>query len=180
LSAPTAILKLPGRPLSTRFSLWRKSPADIGILLREASAAGCGNFCYADHEVASAVRFYIGEHYNDNFSLGDLGSKFFIPKSYMGEFFKKYSGDTVVKFTQKVRLYNSCRMLEYSKLSIKQIAEETGFNNLNYYYNSFKGYLNAMPKQFRDQYSGHGDHFRPDFYLPMGPKKSETAALGQG
>jgi two-component system response regulator YesN len=160
-------------------SLWHKSPVDIGILLREASAAGCGNFCYADHGVATAVPFYIGEHYTDNFSLEDLGSKFFIPKSYMGEFFKRYSGDTVVNFTQKVRLYNSCRMLEYSELPIKQIAEETGFNNLNYYYNSFKGYLNVTPKQFRDQYIGHSSHFRPDFYLPVGPKTSETAALDQ-
>jgi two-component system response regulator YesN len=145
------------------FSLWHEDSGELAAMLREASAAGCGGFSYSDHPVVSAIQYYIAQHYRESLSLEDLASRFNISGSYLGELFKKHSADTVINFVKSVRLENACRLLEYSSQSLKEIVDETGFNDAGYFNRSFRQRFGQSPIRFRS--SRANDHFRPDFHL---------------
>ncbi|GHV53154.1 hypothetical protein AGMMS49579_11460 [Spirochaetia bacterium] len=147
------------------FSLWHEDKGELAAMLREASAAGCGGFSYSDHPVVSAIQYYIAQHYRESLSLEDLASRFNVSGSYLGELFKKHSAGTVINFVKSVRLENACRLLEYSSQSLKEIADETGFNDAGYFNRSFRQRFGQSPIRFRSRYANGNAHYRPDFHL---------------
>ncbi|MDR0554660.1 MAG: response regulator [Treponema sp.] len=136
----------------------------LPLMLDEASASGCGNFSYSDHPVVSAVQYYIAVNYGESLAVEDLASRFNVSGSYLGELFKKHSGLTVMNFANQVRMENAGRLLEYTALSVKEIADKTGFSDSSYFDRSFRRRFGMSPLAFRSAYSG-GVHFRPNFYL---------------
>jgi two-component system response regulator YesN len=133
-------------------------------MLREAQAAGCGNFSFAAHQGVSDIQYHIALHFREPFSLGDLASRFAVSENYLGELFKKHGKDTVVNFTRKLRLYNACRLLEHSDMPPKEVSGECGFSDAGYFGRVFRKHFGITPALFRARYYG-GNHFRPDFSL---------------
>ncbi|MDR1447129.1 MAG: response regulator [Treponema sp.] len=144
---------------------WHEGSGELESMLMEASVAGCGNFVYTENPAVSAIQFFIGKNHKENFSLEELASRFSVSKSYIGELFKKYTGKTIVRFTGMVRLENACRLLEYTEKPVKEIADETGFNDISYFCRSFRQHFGITPFAFREYRLNKG-HFRPDFSLP--------------
>ncbi|MDR1655587.1 MAG: response regulator [Treponema sp.] len=144
---------------------WHEGSGELELMLMEASAAGCGNFVYTENQAVSAIQFFIGKNYKENFSLAELASRFSISKSYIGELFKKYAGETIVRFTGMVRLKNACRLLEHLEKPVKEIADETGFNDISYFCRSFRRRFGITPFRFRERRLDEG-RSRPDFSLP--------------
>jgi two-component system response regulator YesN len=147
---------------------WHEGSGELMSMLMEASAAGCGNFAYTENPAVSAIQFFIGKNYKEDFSLGELASRFSVSKSYIGELFKKYAGETIVRFTRMVRLENARRLLGHRGKPVKEIADETGFNDISYFCRSFRQYFGITPFAFREHRLDEG-HSRPDFSLPEFP-----------
>jgi two-component system response regulator YesN len=147
------------------FSRWHEGAA-LKEMLNEASVAGCGSFTYAEHPAVSEIQYYIGIHYGDTFSLEDLALHFSISKTYLGELFKKHTGDTVVNFTRTVRLENARRLIAYSDLPFKEIADECGFSDSSYFGRSFRQLFGITPARYHVRCVGGLEHCRPDFRLP--------------
>ena len=146
---------------------WSRRHEGCGALLemlREAQAAGRGNFSFAAHQAVSDIQYHIALHFREPFSLEDLASRFAVSENYLGELFKKHSKDRVVNFTRKLRLYNACRLLEYSDMSPKEVSDECGFSDAGYFGRVFRKHFGITPALFRAAYRG-GNHFRPDFSL---------------
>jgi two-component system response regulator YesN len=148
-------------------SRWHEHPRDLIQMLREASAAGCGAFSYVEHPIVSAIQFHIGYSPDADISIKTISELFFISENYLGELFKKHAGETLIDFTKKVRLFNACRLLEYSDLVLKNIAYRTGFTDYGYFGHCFKIFSSLMPKVFRTRYRNSGESFRPDFFLSI-------------
>jgi two-component system response regulator YesN len=147
------------------FSRWHEGGV-LKEMLSEASAAGCGGFTYADHPAVSKIQYYIGIHYRDTFSLEDLALHFSISKTYLGELFKKHTGDTVVNFTRTVRLENARRLITYNDLPFKEIADECGFSDPSYFGRNFRQLFGITPAQYHARCAGGLECCRPDFWLP--------------
>ncbi|MDR2103148.1 MAG: response regulator [Treponema sp.] len=139
---------------------------DLVLMFREASSAGCGGFRYAADPKVSSIQFYLGTNYGENYSLGSLASRFYVSENYLGELFKKHTGNTLTFFIHEVKLQNACRLLEYSDLAPKEIAECTGFNDLSYFGRIFKSRFGITAAAFRNRYGGTKEHYRDNFFLP--------------
>ncbi|MDR2303495.1 MAG: response regulator [Treponema sp.] len=169
----TAIAKPDGTRGEFFQGRWHEGSGELESMLMEASAAGCGNFVYTENPAVSAIQFFIGENYFENFSLEELASRFSVSKSYIGELFKKYAGETIVRFTGMVRLENACRLLEYTEKPVKEIADKTGFNDISYFCRSFRRRFGITPFAFRERRLDEG-HSRPDFSLPEFSAEART------
>jgi two-component system response regulator YesN len=133
-------------------------------MLREASVSGCGGFAWVNHPAVSEIQYYIARRYMDNFSLGDLAARFSISENYLGELFKKHTGDTMVNFIRSVRMENAARLLKYTDKPLKEAAWECGFPEISYFGRSFKSHFGIAPAQFR--HGSNAKYRRPNFYIP--------------
>jgi two-component system response regulator YesN len=132
-------------------SRWHKNRKDLSAMFQEAEAAGNGQFSYVNHPLAADIQFYIGVNFGKSISLRSIAKDFLLSESYLCELFKKHSGETTIKFLNKVRLHNARRLLEYSDLSIKDVYQRTGFSDYSYFDRSFKRIFGINPEALRSR-----------------------------
>ncbi len=91
---------------------------------------------------------YINYHYSQT-SLEKCAQHFGYNSSYFSSLVKDYTGQTFMQLLQDKRLEASLPLLLHSKESIRDIALEVGFSNLNHYYKLFKTSYGLTPAQYR-------------------------------
>jgi two-component system response regulator YesN len=133
-------------------------------MLREASVSGCGGFTWANNSTISEIQYYVARYYRNSFSLEGLAARFYISENYLGELFKKHTGDTIVNFIRSVRMENAGRFLKYTDTPLKEAAWECGFPDISYFGRNFKNYFGVTPARFRN--IADVKYRRPDFFIP--------------
>jgi two-component system response regulator YesN len=146
-------------------SMWHETHGELASMIWEAAAAGNGQFIYADHPLVASIQFYIGRNYGAEFSLVSLARQFFISESYLCELFKKHAGDTVINFTNKVKLQNARRLLVHTDMPLKEAAQEAGFSDYSYFGRSFKRLFGITPDILRKM-NRSGKRLGPEFPFP--------------
>lgn len=92
---------------------------------------------------------YIRNHYRDSITIDEVANIVHLTPNYFSEYFKKQTGIKFCSYVQKLRLEFSVSLLKLSDLSIKEIADQSGFNSAAYFSNAFKDYFGISPEQFR-------------------------------
>ena len=77
--------------------------------------------------------------------LNTLCERFFISKSQLCKFFKKYTGITVWDYITIKRLTNAQKMIK-SGLSPTKINSQCGYSDYSVFYREYKKYFNRSPK----------------------------------
>ncbi|MGM8140296.1 AraC family transcriptional regulator [Enterococcus italicus] len=95
------------------------------------------------------IKEYIDLHYTEKLSLSTLANQFFINKYYLARQFKQYYGFTVNDYVLEKRITHAKHLLRFTEKSIKNIAEECGFPDTNYFSRVFKSIEKISPKDFR-------------------------------
>jgi AraC-like DNA-binding protein len=63
--------------------------------------------------------------------------------------FKQISGNTFIEYKQKSQINKACWYLEQTLMTIDQIADEVGVDDLSYFYRLFKRQTGQTPTQYR-------------------------------
>jgi transcriptional regulator GlxA family with amidase domain len=63
--------------------------------------------------------------------------------------FKRWTGETPMRFVQQVRVREACRLLAETDSSIDEIASQTGFPDRFYFSRVFKRHTNHSPAAYR-------------------------------
>ena len=96
------------------------------------------------------VREKISRPENFIIPLGDLLENFFYSRAYVSIAFKKYTGETVVEFRNRLRVKYSVSLLAENSMSINAIAGILGWDNPNNYIIAFKKVYGVTPLQYRN------------------------------
>lgn len=67
-------------------------------------------------------------------------------------YFKTHTRKTYFQFLQELRIGHACKLLAGEKLSISQVAFESGFNNLSHFNRSFKTIMQMKPQAYQKLY----------------------------
>lgn len=67
-------------------------------------------------------------------------------------YFKTHTRKTYFQFLQELRIGHACKLLAGEKLSISQVAFESGFNNLSHFNRSFKSLMQMKPQAYQRLY----------------------------
>ncbi|GBF74897.1 DNA-binding response regulator [Paenibacillus sp. 598K] len=119
-------------------------------------------YCEAMHRVAQdrkhkhklnleEVRAYIELHFAEPLSLEQLARVFFVSKEYLSKLFKQTYGVTVMDYVLQRKMEQAKAWLEQEELSIKTIAEMTGYEDMSYFYRVFKKHYGIAPGEMRKQ-----------------------------
>ena len=95
---------------------------------------------------------YMEENFALNLSLDDLSKKFFISPFYLSKKFKAETGFTINQYLISCRMGEAERLLIFSDAQIKDIAIQCGYENLSYFYSTFKKYTGCTPVEFKEKY----------------------------
>jgi two-component system response regulator YesN len=119
-----------------------KSPVQLMEWLTVKVAAICDNRQWNDNlKHKQAVDFtiqYIYEHYADNITLFDISNKLYISRYYLGQIFRKATGETFNQYLTKVRMTKAKAMILEGKLLVYEIADKVGISNVAYFSTLFK------------------------------------------
>ena len=99
--------------------------------------------------VVAEVIDYIRRNYSRNLTLKGLAEMFYISPLYLGQIFKKDTGESFNDFLARVRIENAVRFLKNTDMKVYEIAEKVGFKEIQYYYKTFKKITGASPTAFR-------------------------------
>lgn len=83
------------------------------------------------------------------FSLTEMANKARLSVPHFSLLFRQLTGYAPVDFLIRQRIRQSCRLLDDTRLSIAQIAAETGFNDPYYFSRCFKRIMGMPPLSYR-------------------------------
>lgn len=92
---------------------------------------------------------HMKENYRSHISLDDIVSGMFLSKNYFRQIFKKTTGISISSYIQELRITEACRLLEETLLSSTEIAEQSGFNDIKFFYSTFKKVTGMTPSEYR-------------------------------
>jgi two-component system, response regulator YesN len=90
----------------------------------------------------------IERNYNDNLTLEMLSDSFNYSSAYLGKLFKKHTRENFNSYLNKIRILKAKEFLLQGK-KVYQVAIQTGFSNVDYFFNKFKKHTGVSPSQFR-------------------------------
>ena len=99
------------------------------------------------------VLIYIEKNFCNPVSLKVIASEFDVTPKYLGQLFKKRTGDNFNNYINKKRITYAVDLLSNTSLTTVDIAGKCGFPNKNYFYTIFRRYQNMSPSEFR--YKNH-------------------------
>lgn len=103
-------------------------------------------------QAVSEAAEWIDGNYMQKITLDGLAERFFISPYYLEKRFKEYTGYSINQYVIDRRMGEAQRMLIFEEKPIKEIALSVGYDNLQYFYATFKKYAGKTPADFRAEY----------------------------
>ena len=99
--------------------------------------------------ISDKIIAYIDKHYAENVTLEYLAEKYNYSESYLSRIFKDETGQSFVKYMQKVRIEQSCRLLANTDKSVYDIMCGVGYRDIKFFTKIFKESIGTTPAEFR-------------------------------
>lgn len=94
---------------------------------------------------------YIEKNYQQELSLEVLGEKFHMNGVYLGQIFKKETGQTFLKYLTNVRIAEAKRLLREENCTVAQTAELVGYRTSQYFSQIFMRNVGMKPQEYKKQ-----------------------------
>lgn len=95
---------------------------------------------------------YMYSHLSEKLTLDKVSSVFFMSKSSLTKYLKESINYTFKELLEDMKFSKSVDLLTYTSLSIKEIANEVGYNDDSHFINSFLQIEKVTPSEFREDY----------------------------
>ncbi|GGE50022.1 AraC-like DNA-binding protein [Pedobacter psychrotolerans] len=102
-----------------------------------------------NYQLTYEFRKLVEEHYLTWNSIGAYASHLGISAKHLTEVVKEETGSTALQIIHEKLLLESQYLLKHTTLSIKECADELGFETASYFSRFFKTHTNRSPNDFR-------------------------------
>lgn len=101
-------------------------------------------------ELLQRIYAVIAESYNDcSFSIQDAADKLELSASYLSQYFKQQTGDTLTSYVAGLRVHKACALLATTTMPLQMVSESVGYYNLNSFIRRFKQITGMTPGEYR-------------------------------
>jgi len=107
----------------------------------------------SEEPLINKILVYLHQHiYSpEKLRVKSLAEQFSLSENYIGEYFKKLTGDSLHCYITQYKMNIIEQRLTYSEYSIGQIADELGFSDESHLSRQFKKHKGVTPAEFRKQ-----------------------------
>lgn len=95
------------------------------------------------------IKKYIESHYTEHISLESLANLFYISKEYLSKAFKAKFQKKLMNYIIELRMEKAKSMIKDNNISIKNISEAVGYDDISHFYRVFKNYYGISPGEMR-------------------------------
>ncbi len=99
--------------------------------------------------ILSSIEKEISEHYAENISLRNLGEKYYMNSSYLGQVFRKKYNVSFKDYLTNIRINEAAKQLIMTDKKINQISEEVGYMDCDYFIRKFIEIKGCTPSKYR-------------------------------
>lgn len=118
---------------------------------RQNELLGNGDDKVYRNQAITFVKEYIDRCYCDtNICASGLADLVYLNVDYLGRIFKKATGHNITAAIQKKRIEQICRLLATTDRPINEIARESGFLDMHFFYKVFKKHMGTLPGEYRE------------------------------
>ncbi len=100
-------------------------------------------------KTVQAVIGYIQAHFGENISNASIGHELNFHPNYLNRIMILHTGKSLHRYLMEYRLKNAIDMLQFTAMSISQIAEKCGFSDISRFSKFFKSETGHTPSSFR-------------------------------
>ena len=97
---------------------------------------------------------FINSHYKENINITRIASAVFISRTKLSALFKKYSGESINAYINKLRI-EEAKFLILADKPITAAALECGFQSIRSFNSAFKKYEGVNPREYVKQNGGN-------------------------
>ncbi len=105
----------------------------------------------ASQDKIQQVTQYISENFSNEITLSDMANLVAMNDSAFSRFFAKATGNSFIRFVNRVRISKACELLSDTSMPITNICYETGFNNVANFNRRFRELKGSTPREYRQQ-----------------------------
>ena len=102
-----------------------------------------------NNNLAELVKTYLNQNYASRITLEVLAERFSCSQSLLIKTFKKEYDTTIMKELMEIRLLKAEEHLRKSRIPLKEIADECGFSDQNYFSKVFAAKYGCSPSEYR-------------------------------
>lgn len=99
--------------------------------------------------VASQVRRLLQNDYAKQWTLDELAVQMNISKAYLCTLFKQSTGQTIMDYLSKIRIYKAADLLRDPKNKVNEVGDMVGYSDPGYFTRIFKKHFGISPSQYR-------------------------------
>lgn len=118
-------------------------------LLNYTDKVTMGSLTKEDDLTLTILRF-VEENYKEG-ELSDLAESLHYDLYWLSRMVKKQTGKTYTELVQNKRLQRSAYLLRNTDMSVADVGNAVGYDNLSYFHKIFKGKFGVSPKQYRTE-----------------------------
>jgi AraC family transcriptional regulator of arabinose operon len=118
------------------------------VLLRCDERNPLGETAAMDGRVRKAMD-HINRFYKEPIAREAVAEASGLSVSRLSHLFREQTGMSLQQFQEQLRLHRAKQLLEYSPLSVQEVAEEVGYENPFYFTLRFKRYAGMSPRAYR-------------------------------
>lgn len=104
-----------------------------------------------DNDRMNVVYNFVKDHFQENISLEEISDLVCMTVPSFCRYFKKITNKTFTKFVNDYRLVHASKLLAEKQISITEVCDESGFNNLGHFNKSFKEFTGKSAYQYRQE-----------------------------
>ncbi len=97
------------------------------------------------------IKSYVEESLFGEISVKELARIFNYNEKYIGKLFKEKEGIGIIEYVNRKRLIKAKELLEITSMTVTEIAQQTGFNNVTYFNRLFKKRFGKSPTEYRNK-----------------------------
>jgi len=116
---------------------------------READAQDLGDLSVAHAAQMEKALAHIREHLADSLSVADVSRVAGMGHSLFCRQFREFTGHTLVRYVNRLRVEQACRLLAGSDCPLPIVAERCGFPCASHFFAVFRGLTGHTPRDFR-------------------------------
>lgn len=106
-----------------------------------------------DSAIIREAVHYFKANYQDKALLSTFCEKYHYNLQYISRRFKQETGLTTLEYLQKIRIEKACALLAGSKHTIREVAQQTGYDDIKFFNRVFRKLVGMTPGEYRKQSS---------------------------
>lgn len=127
----------------------QKNSALLKQMLTTIARTLATDFSHASKSTVDIVINYIQENYKRHISNSDIGKELNFHPNYLNRIMLIHTGKSLHKYLLNFRLTKALDLLQTTPMTVTEIAEETGFSDVQQFCKFFQAQTGSTPGSFR-------------------------------